>query len=742
LDHLPPALHLVIATRVDPPLPLARLRARGQLTEVRGADLRFTAGEAAEFLRRVMGLDLTEDDMAALEARTEGWIAGLQLAACSLQGRDDSAAFVAAFSGSHRYVLDYLVEEVLQRQPSEVKQFLLHTSILDRLTAPLCDALVEQPGSTRVLRRLEQDNLFLMPLDAAHTWYRYHHLFADVLRQRLREEQPELLPVLYGRASAWLEPHGSHAEAVHMALAAADVERAADLIEDASEAMLLRGEMITLLNWLGALPPTLIRTRPRLCVAEAWALAVWFDDRFDEAEARLADAERLVPGHQAAALPPALEERILGDVAAIRATMAAKRGDVPGMIAHSREALRLVPTGDRALRGLAGLNLGIAYRVSGEVAAAREALAEAETLKQSGGNIFVTVLALVNLARLDMLEGRLHQAAARLQQAIQVATTPAGTPLPIAGIAHLRLADVLYQWGDLTAAMDHLARGFELGQDWSVAETTIDAYLTLARVHQARGDAEAARAAIVEAERRASEQEPTHLVAQVSTVRAWLSLAQGSLHLAAHWADARQADLAAAGEPGFRSHAAYIMVARVRIAQGRVDQAQRLLERLLTAAQTADLNGRMIEILALQATALQTQGDPSAALLALQRALTLAEPEGYVRCFVDEGAPMATVLRQAQARGVAGAYVDMLLAAFGAATGSAAKSPLPVHEALTPRELEILQLVAAGLSVDEIAERAIIAPGTVRNHLKSIYGKLDVHSRLQAVERARALHLL
>ncbi|HZG65949.1 MAG TPA: AAA family ATPase, partial [Herpetosiphonaceae bacterium] len=320
LDHLPPTLHLVIATRVDPPLPLARLRARGQLTEVRGADLRFTVGEAAEFLRRVMGLDLTEADIAALEARTEGWIAGLQLAACSLQGRDDSAAFVAAFSGSHRYVLDYLVEEVLQRQPSEVRQFLLHTSILDRLTAPLCDALLEQPGSTRVLRRLEQDNLFLMPLDAAHTWYRYHHLFADVLRQRLREEQPELLPVLYGRASDWLEQHGSHAEAVHMALAAADVERAADLIEDASEAMLLRGEMVTLLNWLGALPPTLIRTRPRLCIAEAWALAVWFDDRVDEAEARLADAERLVPGHQAAALPPALEERILGDVAAIRAT--------------------------------------------------------------------------------------------------------------------------------------------------------------------------------------------------------------------------------------------------------------------------------------------------------------------------------------------------------------------------------------------------------------------------------------
>jgi LuxR family maltose regulon positive regulatory protein len=626
LDHLPPTLHLVIATRVDPPLPLARLRARGQLTEVRGADLRFTAGEAAEFLRRVMGLDLTEADLAALEARTEGWIAGLQLAARSLQGRDDSAAFVAAFSGSHHYVLDYLVEEVLQRQPPAVKQFLLRTSVLDRLTAPLCDMLLEQTGSAAMLRRLEQENLFLVPLDDAHTWYRYHHLFADVLHQRLREEQPELLPVLYGRASAWFEQHGSQAEAVRMALAAANVERAASLVEDVSEVMLLRGEMLTLLSWLHALPVTLIRTRPRLCVAEAWALAVWFDDRINEAEARLADAKRLVQEHQVAALPPTLDERILGDVAAIRATMAAKRGDVPGMITHSREALRRVPTENRALRALAGLNLGIAYRISGEVAAAREALAEAAPLKQSGGNVFVTVLAMVNLARLDMLEGRLHQAATRLQRAIQVGSTPAGTPLPIAGIAHLRLADVLYQWGDLTAAADHLARGFELGQDWSVAETTIDAYLTLARVHQARGDAEAARAAIVEAEQRASEQEPGHLVAQVSSARAWLSLAQGSLHLAAHWADARQADLAAAGEPGFRSHAAYIMVARVRIAQGRVEQALGLLERLLAAAQTGGLYGRMNEVLVLKAIALQAQGDTSAALLALQRALTLAEP--------------------------------------------------------------------------------------------------------------------
>ena len=762
LDHLPPpsvGLHLVIASRTDPPLPLPRLRARDQLTELRAADLRFTPDETAAFLNQVMNLGLSANDVATLEARTEGWIAGLQLAALSMQGRADVSEFITSFTGSNRYVLDYLVEEVLRRQPEDVQRFLLHTSILDRMTGSLCDALTGRADGQTMLEMLEQANLFIVPLDQDRTWYRYHRLFAEFLRSRLRQPPPlplsltaeikEEMSDLHCRASEWYERHGLLAEAVKHALDARDVERAARLIEQAVRQTLMRGEASTLLGWLEALPNRVIRSRPYLCLAHAWALVI--AGQPDAAEQCAQEAI------QAAS---AGEAEIQGEAAAVRTLIAALRSDVPCTIEFAHQALEHLPADDLFLRGLVALNLGLAYDMHGNMTAASQAYSEAKAIGQAAGNTLVSLMAITQLADLKVLQGKLHEAADMYQQAIRLATEP-GKQLPVAGMAYAAMGRLLYERNDLDAATRCLTTCVELGQQWEIPDILVAGSVYLAQVRQAQGDEDSARDLIQQAEQAMQGHiisPPTVGVAKAYQARLWVR--QGNTEAAARWAQdyqARPSDV-----PSYLRQIEGTTWARVLMAQGKPEAVTSLLDPLLQAAEAAGQTGNMVELLTLQALALEAQGESAQAITTFHRTLMLAEPEGYVRIFIDEGTPMRELMRQAAARGIAADYVGKLLAALEKETKDERRTTKPLPSSLVPstssgqalgpssslveplseRELEVLRLLTTHLSSTEIADELVISANTVRSHIKSIYSKLNVHSRMDAVQRARELELL
>ena len=762
LDHLPPQVHLAIATRADPPLPLARLRARGQLTELRATDLRFTPTEAAAFLNGVMGLGLSVDDIAALDARTEGWIAGLQMAALSMRGRKDVTGFIEAFSGSHRFVLDYLVEEVLDRQSSDTQNFLLKTSILERMTAPLCDAVTGRDDSQPILAQLEQANLFLIPLDDERRWYRYHHLFADLLRSRLEQTPPSVppsggderggVPALHCRASEWYEQNGLTIEAVSHALAAGDIDRVARLVEGNALAMMDHGELSTLVGWLDALPDEVVRSRPWLCVAHAWALI--HAGQLDAVESLLQGAEKALDAFgehaETPAIPPlrtqaqvsrAELQHIAGHVAAIRAYAGTLKGDMSRVRELACEALEHLPEEDLMARGWAATLLASAFRYSGDLSAAAQALTEALAISQVAGDSNVAANILCDLAELQAVQGKLHEAAATCWDALQLTDGYArlgGRQLPIIGHAYTRMSAVLREWNDLEAAVRYAREGLELGKQWGQVAALLHGYGEVARALQAIGDVDGALDAIHQA-RHITSGVSSWFVARVAAWEARLRLAQGDVAVASRWA--QESGLSVDDELSFQRYEEYCALARFRIAQGRVDEAVRLLARLLNMTEAAGAMGRVIEILVLQALALQALGKVDQALTALERALSLAEPEGYVRTFIDEGAPMGELLRQAAARGIKLDYVSALLIALESETKTKDVHPSLI-EPLSERELEVLRLLATGLSNKEIAQTLVIAVGTVKQHLKSIYGKLQVHNRTEAASRARDLGLL
>jgi len=763
LDHLPPQMHLVIATRVDPPLPIARLRGRGQLTELRQTDLRFTLDEVAEFLNQVMGLELSADDVAALASRTEGWIAGLQMAAVSMQGREDIAGFIQAFTGSSRYILDYLVEEVLQRQPDSVQAFLLQTAILDRLTGPLCDAVTGQDGSQAILNRMERANLFIVPLDEERRWYRYHHLFAELLRQRLHQTYPDLVPTLHRRASEWYEQSGHMAAAIDHALSAEDFERAAHLIEQVAEPTLMRSEFATFLSWVEALPNDVIRARPLLCVYHAGMLLL-SGHPLEVVEARLQEA---VEADTASS--------VSGEVAVFRALIATYQGETRQSTELAHRALELLPEDRLFLRSLVAGFLGLNYFYSGDVVAATQALDEAARISQQAGNLMNAVLALCHLAELSMIQGQLYEAQAFYDRALKLAVDGQGRPRPIAGMALIGLGMLVREWNDLEAATRHLMQGIELTKKWGEVGA-IQGYIALARVKQVQGDVGGAREAIQTARQLAVQfdaMEMDDLLVAMQEAQLWV--AQGNLEAAVCWveerglapsacparpersrgkqsrmevegldrdADSGRVEEAGGASPLLRT-LEHITLARVYIAQGRPDEALEVLKPLLQRAESAGWIGFVIEILALQALALQGQGDILPAVTALERALSLAEPEGYVRIFVDEDEPMADLLRHTASRGIAPTYVAKLLAAFEVEGLAVSPSNLqPLIEPLSERELEVLRLLTTHLSSTEIADELVISVNTVRSHIKSIYSKLNVHSRMDAVQRARELELL
>ena len=754
LEHLPPQIHLVIASRADPALPLARLRGRGELVELRAAELRFTPSEAAAYLSEVMGLVLTTADVAALEERTEGWIAALQLAALSLQGRDDVAAFIAGFAGDDRYIVDFLAEEVLQRQPRHVQQFLLQTSILDRLTGPLCDAVTGHDGGKAELAALERGNLFLVPLDDRRQWYRYHQLFADVLHARLRDEQPGDVPDLHRRASRWHEQNGEPSEAIRHALAAGDFERAADLVELAIPAMRRSRQEAAVRGWLELLPEGVVRVRPVLSVGFAGALLARGEP--EGVEGRLRDAERWLDGvagtRQGSQAPPAEmvvvddEEfrRLPAAIEVYRAALALTRSDVPGTVRHAQRALDLSPADDHLVRASAAGMLGLAFWASGDLEAGHSAYAECMAgLRRAGhiADIFGCAIALADIRR---AQGRLGEARRTYEQALQRAPEQAGPVLRGTADMYVGMSEVHRERDDLPAATQQLLRSQELGEHTGLPQNRYRWRVAMARIRQAEGDLGGALDLLNEAERLyVGDFFPN--VRPVPALRARVRVAQGEWGEALGWA--RERGLSVGDDLSYLREFEHITLARVLLARYAAERAEcsihevaRLLERLLGAAEEGQRTGSVIEILALQALAHQARDDIPAAFASLQRALTLAEPEGYVRIFVDEGPPMASLLRAAAKQGITPGYVRRLLAAVNK-TGDSTPARQGLIEPMSARELDVLRLLGTDLDGPDIARELVVSLSTVRTHTRNIYAKLGVTNRRSAVRRARELDL-
>lgn len=761
LDNMPRQMCLILITRADPPLPLSRLRARGQMSEIRADDLRFTVPEAAALLNDKMGLALPEGDVATLAARTEGWIAGLQLAALSMQGRDrgqngrDRAEFIEAFTGSHHYILDYLADEVLSQRPQEIKDFLMQTSILERLTAPLCAAVTGQEDSQAALEMLERANLFIVPLDNKRQWYRYHHLFAEFLQARLRQTQPERLAELHNRAADWYEGQHLIPEAITHALAAENFTSAARLIDQVAWKTMMRGEIKTVMDWLEALPETAVRAWPRLSLAQVWALLFTVQPA-TAIEAHLQDA---AVTNQDGTQTAVNRAEVQGMLTAIRALFAILQGDTATAADLIHQAQDRLPAEDPLLQSLLALNLGLTHLLEDNCEAARQAYIEAIKIGRKTDNILLAVMAMCQLAELHMLQGRLRQAAHIYRQAQALASDPAGTPLPIAAIAILGIAELLREWNNLQEAQEHLRRGVALGRPWGEL-WAFDAFIPLARIKQIQGDFAGALEEIHKARQLAQRFDITEIDDRlVEVYQAQLWLAQGDIEAATQWAQARRqrADKgSSANYPLSMREKELFVEARLSIAQGQAAKAVELLSSLLPATEDAGRLGRVIEGMVIKALALQALGEMDAAVAALAKALRLGEPQGYVRMFVDEGAPMATLLRETAVQRIRVDYVHKLLSILEAeeqrkeATEKPESVPAPSPEApvsllvepLTEREDEVLQLIAGGLSNREIANELVVTLSTVKWHLNNLYGKLNVNSRTQAIARARELHLL
>jgi LuxR family transcriptional regulator, maltose regulon positive regulatory protein len=754
VENQPPQMHLVIATREDPSLPLARLRVRGQLTELRAADLRFTSAEATEFLNRMMGLNLSEGDVAALESRTEGWIAGLQMAALSMQGREDSASFIHAFTGSHRFVLDYLAEEVLRRQSEPIRNFLLQTSILDRLCVSICSAVTERQDSKELLDILERSNLFLIPLDDQRQWYRYHRLFADVLQTHLMETQQDDVTVLHSRASAWYEQNGLRSDAIRHALAARDFARAADLIELAFSNMNRERQFTTLLGWLKSLPDELVRVRPVLCYGYAFASMACGDN--ESVEPRLQEAELWLNTGERSESPPAgmvvadKEEfrRLPGLIALTRGGQALGRGDMTETVKYAQRVLDLAPEGDHLMLGGAAAQLGLVAWTNGDLDTALRMTADGVANLRLGGFISPAIGGTITLADIQIAQGCLHKAMTTYEQGLRWATKEAQI-LQGAADMHVGMSNLHYEHNDLEAATQCLLTSQSLGKLAGLPQNPYRWRAAMARIRQAQGDLDDALQLLDEAER-VYDGNFSPNVRPVATrkVRVWL--AQGRLGEALNWV--REHGLSVESQLSYLREFDHITLARVLLAcyqNNRADvqiaEIVGLLKHLLKAAEEGGRMGSTVEILILQALAYHAQGDIPTALLPLQRALELAEPEGCVRVFLDEGKSIIQLLREASARKIMPAYTNKLLAAFQAEQQKSKDKPelpKPLRDPLSQRELEVLRLIAEGLSNQEICEQLFLALDTVKGHNRRIFNKLQVQRRTEAIARARELGLI
>lgn len=744
VDHQPNPLCLVLLTRTDPPLPLARLRARRQLVELRQEALCFLPDEVEAFANQSMDLALSPEQLAILARRTEGWISGLQLAALSMRAAPDRSAFFAAFSGEDRFIADYLTDDVLSGLAEPLRTFLLQTSILERLSAPLCEAVTGQPGAQAMLDGLVEANLFILPLDNQRGWYRYHVLFADLLRKRLHEGTGEQAGELHVRASRWLEVNGSIDLAVEHALAGKDFPRAARLIEAVAEGLLMHGQALTLLRWLEALPRETILERPVLGTLKGLSLIMCGRPPEEAAGLyqELADAGSL--------------EAFQGEAATLQALLAVLQGRAADGIRLGEEALRCLPAERSFFRSLAADGLGMAYTLTGNVEAAARAFEQVVEISTRSDNVMMTLMALTNLAGLRYVQGQMRLAVHTCRQVVDLASQRIGRQTPMLGKTMLNLGEMLREQGDLDAAEQYLGEAARMMEFFSEIGLPL-AWLALARIRMNRRDWPGAQAYIDQARQRAQASRSTLMddrLVDVMQARTWL--ARGDLDPVQEWAhrlgllDRPPAEVFAEAARNASLNelfqAEYLAVVRLVLAQGQPERALEMLAFLQDLVEKRSFQRRIIEILALKARALHQKGDLDQALQELARALALAEPEGYQRTFVDEGEPMARLLYQAVARGISPEYAGRLLAALAQESPQAppaGKAPAgDLVEPLSERELEVLGLIAEGLSNGEIASRLYISLSTVKGHTTNIFGKLGVKNRTQAVARARSLGLL
>ncbi len=759
LENMPPQMHLVIASRTNPTLPLARLRGRGQLNEFSAGDLRFNFNEIETFFNEVMHLGLSDEGVKALEDRTEGWVASLQMAAISMKGHNDIPKFIDSFSGSQRYVLDYLTEEVFSRQPSDVQSFLLETSVLDRLTAPLCDAVTKRNDAVEKLDYLETANLFLVPLDEERSWFRYHHLFADLLRNQLNRLQPDLPPLLHHRASQWFEHEGLTAEAVDHSLAAGDLERAANLIEAIAVPMItVESKVSTIPRWLAKLPDELITTRPWLCIALASArMAV---GRLDDVEPLLQSVENLLSTTKVEETSEALADRTrIRSVAMALRVSASTQGDIDirRTLEPCLEAFEKLPDDETFARSLIALNLGVAYAMRGEVNTATRFLNETFTLGQATGNPYLALIAMGCLAEIQAKQGLLHQAAETNRHALRLGVewSDSEDPLSATSYAHISLAQILYQWNELDEAVQHFTRGIQLSEQCGTALIMQFFYPGLAMMEEFQRKTNAMSEFHDLAKRIVDTPHNAFLSRLSDAWQARLSLGRGDIEATQRWATCHEIDLNVHNPPDLWQEFSYLTLARLYIARGKADEIDELLEKMRRKAETEGRMASVIEIMVLQSISLKTQGRIDQSLETLKGVLALAEPEGYIRVFLDEGHSMKELLCQVASFGIAPEYVKKLLDAFeGSALTrhdeSSIEPGLTTYDSLDPkqsntlsmRELEVLRLMANGASGKDVAGDLFISVGTARKHMVNIYRKLNVHKKTSAVTRAQKLGLI
>lgn len=735
LEHLPSQLHVMIATRADPPFPLSRFRARGQLTEFRATDLRFNPQETTIFLSDIMALPLSTDDIQTLTARTEGWIAGLQMAALSLQRREDTHTFIESFTGSHEFVADYLTDEVLTQQSDDYRRFLLRTAILDRLSGPLCEAVTGQPDSAQILSQLNDANLFVVRLDDRRQWYRYHHLFADLLRQRLHNYTPDLVPILHRRASQWYEEQEMFGAAINHAFSANDTARAASLVEQVADRMMIRSEIMTLLQWMEQLPPEELRARPLLSLYHAGA--------------------QLMAGYPLDEVTLLLSEMMSedvdapsGELAAIQALIASFQGKTTLCRTFSQQALEHLPKESQFMRSLVAQNLGFACAAVGDAEQAIRVFHEAAAIARQANSPLVSVISLSHIAELQVAQGHLRAAHVTYKRALELATDAAGKRLPIAGMPLIGLAELLREQDQLDAALQSVKEGLRLTKHWSPINT-LEGHITLARIYETLGKSAEADDELATAQDHAAAFDATEMDdLMVAYHRARIWILRGDPGTAREWLRMQEAQ-ARGTEQGdsppdhfFIELLRLVTYIRLELASNQPEKALELLELHQEKASAHGVWCSVIEGCILQALAFDALGAAQRAMESLQEALTLAEHGGFVRRFVDEGPPLARLLYEAVAQDIYSEFAGRLLAAFPASLGTALPSPDGLIEPLSERETEILSLIAKGLTNQEIANQLVVSLRTIKWHTSNIYSKLEVKNRTEAAARARELGII
>jgi len=746
IENAPPTMHVILISRSDPLLPLSHLRVRNEIVEIRANQLRFTRDEMDAFLSNVMTLKLSIDDLAALQARTEGWIAGVQLAALSMQSCEDIHAFVRALAGSHHYIIDYLTDEVLKRLPEKTSTFLLRTSILSRMCGPICDALVgpeanDHVNGQEILEELERKNLFVVSLDDKRHWYRYHHLFSDVLNRYLENLYPQLPSELRMRASQWFEQNGYIPEAIDHALMAGKPDQATKLIEQNGVLLLVRGEVMAVLKWITAVEPYSL-THPWLYILKAWAYALSGD--LDRVDGMLKKAEELI-----SALEPSQEVKIMqGSIASARAHSANLIGDAYKAADFARQAIEILPDADlvsRSLRAVSTSLLGDATSMTGDLEEAKRAYIESAQICQAAGDVHLTIVVNSNLANILVAQGILRQAAKIYSETLLLATRPDGQKALIAGRLYVELSQVYYEWNKLEEAFQYAQQGLNLCRQWGNMDLQAVGFAQLARLECIFLHPDEMQAAYQAAEQLVNRYDlaPRYSIS-VMSVLARLLIIQGNLEHATHLVQKSGIDVDGSTEESeitYLLEPMYLILLRLLLAQRKYNPALGLSQRLLHQAEAGNRIGRMIEILILQALAYHGKNDKEHALAVLDRAIMLAQPEGYMRVFLDEGEPMAKLLYQVKVQQVGGSYLSELLSALSADTSENLINNQLLIEPLTKRELELLTLIEQGCTNQDIADRLVISIPTVKRHISNIYSKLGAKNRTQAISLGKELNL-